>query len=248
MPSPVREDVMQLLAPDILAEARGLSPAISGAGLVVGLALWALGWWGHRFWIVLATTVVAGVYALSTAPVAGVQPLVVALLLAVSAGALALPLSRVVAFTAGGLALRLLVHASVPSLDEPLICFLVGGLLGLVLFRFWTMALTSFAGALLMGYCGLCLAGWLGRLDAVDWSTRHHALLNWGCGGVAVVGWLTQFLLERWRVRGQLRKQEEEQNAGDKEKKDHGKRSSSSRKGDPSWWGWGQKQDYRRAG
>jgi hypothetical protein len=238
---------MHLLAPDILAEARGLSPAISGAGLAIGLALWVLGWWGHRFWIVLATTVAAGVYSLTAGPVAGVQPLVVALLLAVSAGALALPLSRVVAFSAGGLAVWFLVHASVPSLDEPLICFLAGGLLGLVLFRFWTMALTSLAGTLLMGYCGLCLADGLGKLDAVDWSTRHHALLNWSCAGVAALGWLVQFLLERWRVRSQRQKKEEEQQSGDKEK-DFGKRSTSSGKGGSSWWNWGQKQDYRRAG
>jgi hypothetical protein len=239
---------MHLLAPDILAEARGLSPAISGAGLAVGLALWVLGWRGHRFWIVLATTVGAGLFALTTGPVTGVQPLVVALLLAVSAGVLALPLSRVIAFSAGGLAVWLLVHASVPSLDEPLICFLAGGLLGMVLFRFWTMALTSFAGTLLMGYCGLCLADWLGKLDSVDWSTRHHALLNWSCGGVAAVGWLIQFLLERWRVRKKQQKKEEEHETKEKEKKDSGKRYSSSKKGSASWWSWGFKDDYRRAG
>jgi hypothetical protein len=239
---------MHLLAPDILAEARGLSPAISGAGLAIGLALWVLGWRGHRFWIVLATTVAAGVFALNTGPVAGVQPLVVALLLAVSAGVLALPLSRVVAFSAGGLAVWLLVHASVPSLDEPLVCFLAGGLLGLVLFRFWTMALTSFAGTLLMGYSALCLADWLGKLDAVDWSTQHHALLNWSCAGVAALGWLTQFLLERWRGNRKRQKKEEEQDAEEIEKKYSGKRSSSSKKGSTSWWGWGLKDDYRRAG
>jgi hypothetical protein len=240
---------MHLLAPDILAEARGLSPAISGAGLAVGMALWLLGWWGHRFWIVLGTTVAAGVYSLTAGPVAGVQPLVIALLIAVSAGALALPLSRVLAFAAGGLAVWFLVHASVPSLDEPLICFLAGGLLGLVLFRFWTMALTSFAGTLLMGYCGLCLADWIGKLDAVDWSTRHQALLNWSCAGVAALGWLVQFLLERRRERSQRQKKEEGEDSGDHEQKVSGKKSAaSSKKGSSSWWGWGLKDDYRRAG
>jgi hypothetical protein len=68
---------------------------------------------------------------------------------------------------------------------------------------------------------------------------------------VAAVGWLVQFLLERWRVRSlrQLKKYEDEPKAEEKEKKDSGKRSSSSKKSSgTSWWGWGLNQDYRRAG
>src|SRR6266849_4882114 len=87
---------VQLVAPDILAEARGLPTALSGTGVAFGLLLWALGWRLHRFWIVLATTVIAGVYGLASGTAPGVQPLVVALLLAVAAGMLALPLARVV--------------------------------------------------------------------------------------------------------------------------------------------------------
>src|SRR5262245_66462146 len=92
---------MHLLAPDVLAEARGLSVAVSATGLAVGVMLWLLGWWGHRFWIVLAATLGAGILGLCSGPAYGAQPLVAGLLSAVAAGALALALVRVVAWLAG---------------------------------------------------------------------------------------------------------------------------------------------------
>src|SRR5947209_5680609 len=55
---------MQLLAPDILKAAQGLSPALSCLGVGVGVSMWLLGWRSHRFWIVLFTTVVAGILGL----------------------------------------------------------------------------------------------------------------------------------------------------------------------------------------
>ena len=84
---------MALLAPDILEEARGLSVAVSVSGLVLGLLLWLLGWRGHRFWIVLAATVSAGVAGLSMGPSYGASPELAGLLLAIAAGVLALALA-----------------------------------------------------------------------------------------------------------------------------------------------------------
>src|SRR6202022_2047235 len=158
----------QLLTPDILTDGRELSAGLTAAGLVIGLALWLTGWWGHRFWIVLVATVMAGIFGLLSSPAHQVQPLIVGLLLAVAAGVLALSLVRLVAFAAGGAAGWLAVPAvAPPPWDGVLICFLAGGLVGLLLFRLWMMALTSFAGSLLMAYSGLCLADRLGKLDAV---------------------------------------------------------------------------------
>src|SRR5262249_52416225 len=88
---------MQLLAPDVLAEAQGLSVAVTVTGLVAGLLVWLYGWRWHRFWTVLGATLLAGVLGLYSAPTYGVQPLVGGLLLAVAAGALALSLVRMVA-------------------------------------------------------------------------------------------------------------------------------------------------------
>ena len=50
---------MQLIEPDILAEASGLSVGISACGLLLGLAVWLTGWRRHRFWVVLTITLVA---------------------------------------------------------------------------------------------------------------------------------------------------------------------------------------------
>jgi hypothetical protein len=241
---------MPMLAPDILAEARGLPVAISGPGAALGLALWATGWGYHRFWIVLFTTLLAGTFVLASGPVSGVQPLVAAVLLAIGAGALALHLSRVVAFAGGGLALAAAVHAALPWWEQPLPCFIAGGLIALLLFRSCTMAMTSLAGTLLMGYSTLCLLDRLGRLDAVAWSGKQAGWLNWACVGVVLAGWLLQHTVERRRGERELQRKEAEAQiiakAKEKEEKEKGKEKEKP-KGKP-WWGWEALQALRKAG
>lgn len=193
---------MSLLAPDILEEARGLSPAAGVTGLLLGLFIWLLGWRGHRFWIVLATTVAAGLVGLSAGPSYGTSPLVAGVLLAVAAGVLALALVRMLAFVAGGLGTWMTIHALLPTWNEPLVCFLIGGLVGLFMFRFWTIALTSFVGAMLMSYSGLCLAEHYGKLNAVALAQTQPAVLNWTCLGTTLAGIAVQFVLERRRGKG----------------------------------------------
>ena len=51
---------MQLVAPEILADGKGMSLAASGAGLALGGFVWLLGGWSHRFWLVLLTTLLLG--------------------------------------------------------------------------------------------------------------------------------------------------------------------------------------------
>src|SRR5436853_292805 len=95
---------MVLIATDILADLCGLSLGLLIALVPVGLLLWLFGWWSNRFWIVLATTVCAGVFGLLEATTWQAQPIVVAVLLAIAAGILALALMRLITFAAGGLA------------------------------------------------------------------------------------------------------------------------------------------------
>jgi hypothetical protein len=194
---------MQLIAPDVLAEGVGLSPLLCGLGLGLGLMLWLFGWRGHRFWIVLLGTVMAGIYGMARAPDYGSQPLLSGILLAIAIGMLALALVRVIAFVAGGVTATLLINAFAHSWQEPMVCFLVGGLLGLLMFRTWTMLLTSLAGAVLMGYSGLCLADRLGKLSAVAWSEKQALLLNWACGLLTLVGFTFQVISERRRAKQQ---------------------------------------------
>jgi len=209
---------MHLIAPEILAEARSLSVGLLIGGEVVGLLLWLFGWWGHRFWIVLVATVAAGILGLLAGPNYGLQPFVAGILLAVSAGVLALTLIRLVAYAAGGLAAWLLIRTLAPLWEQPVLCFLIGGLIGLVLFRFWTMTLTSFAGTLLMLYGGLCLADTLGGFDSVTWADEHGLLLNWALGGMTFVGLALQFFLERRRLRKRSEREDEADDFEDHDK------------------------------
>ncbi len=197
---------MELIAPDIMQDVRALSPSLCLAGFLLGLVLWLTGWWGHRFWVVLA--------AIITAPANRVHPLLMGVLLAAAAGMLALALVRLVAFGAGGVVAWLAIRALAPSgWGDPLMCILVGGLIGLLLFRLWIMTLTSLAGSVLMGYFGLALGETLGRLSAQAVVKEQSALVNWSCVGLALVGLLTQFLIDRKRMRMQRQRLEQEYQA-----------------------------------
>src|ERR1700729_175399 len=102
-PFPYRVFSMQLIGPDIITEARGLTAAMSGTLGVLGIALWLFGWRWHRFWIVAGITLAAGLLGLNSGPVThGTQVMAVGILLAVTAGMMALELAKVFAFVAGG--------------------------------------------------------------------------------------------------------------------------------------------------
>lgn len=208
--------MIELLPSDVLAEVRDLPPVQSGTGLVVGLMLWFAGARGHRFWLALAITVAGGLAGLRYGPDFGLQPLVGGLLVAVSAGALALALSRLLLFAAGGVASLGLVYAFLPAWNEqPLVFFLTGGLIGIVFYRLWVTALTSFAGAVLIAYCALALVGKLGKVDILPLAEKYGGLFTGGVIVLTVLGVPTQFVLDRRRahrrkVREEERKREEE--------------------------------------
>jgi len=199
---------MQLIAPDILAEARGLSYPFTAIGIVLGALLWVFGWRWHRFWIVFITTVAAGVYGLSQQPALGPRMLAAGLLLAVAAGLLALDLSRFVSFTTTGLGFWLLVHAVVPTFQEPLISFLVGGILGLLLYRWQWMLLSSAIGILLISHCVLLLVEKISGLQfaAADWAGKNALGMNIAAIIVSLLGLVVQGQLERWRLGKEQRK------------------------------------------
>jgi MFS family permease len=223
---------MQFVVPDILADARELSVTATAIGLALGVLLWLFGWWGHRFWIVLGVTVAGGVAGLSSS---GVQPLVAGLLAAIAAGVLALALVRVVAFAAGGVAGYLVVHTVAPTFEQPLVCALAGGLVGVFLFRLLIMILTSAVGSLLATYCGLCLLDRAGTLHSVSWADSNAVLLSWVIGSATVLGVLTQYLIERRRVLKQ-KKCEEAKKAEESDKKNKKSEAPAKKK----FWPWGQ--------
>jgi hypothetical protein len=233
---------MVLVAPDILDEVRQLPLYLPALGLALGLLLWLFGGRGHRFWLVLLTTVVGGVLGLHFGAACDMQPLVAGLLMAVAAGALALSLARVLLFLVGGAACVWLAHTVAPAWDAAAVCFLVGGLLGVLLYRVWVTALSSMAGTLLLAYSILGLLSASGVCDAVGWAGEQTALLNWACGSFAVVGLLAQLLLER---RSRRRK-----NALEKARKEAEELAQYPPYTPPPprrWWEWGHKKSAKHA-
>ncbi len=204
---------MYLIATDILTDLCGLSLGMILTMFPIGLMLWLLGWWSHRFWIVLGSTVLAGVFGLMEAPAWRVQPIVVAVLLAIAAGVLALALIRVVTFIVGGLGGVYLVQLALPALQQPLITFLICGLVGLLLFRWFFMISTSILGSSLMIYGALALFNYYEWFDAVVWTNENSLLATSVCGGLALCGFGMQFLFDRWRTR--RRKEREEKGEQD---------------------------------
>ena len=77
---------MYLVAPDLLTDACGLSLGLIILTVPAGLVLWSLGWWSHRFWVVLFMTVLAGVCGLHVGASYNAPPLLAAVLLALAAG------------------------------------------------------------------------------------------------------------------------------------------------------------------
>src|SRR5262245_15627368 len=186
---------MQLIAPDIMAEARGLTGPMLGTICVLGCALWLFGWRWDRSSVVPAMTPSDRLLGLNAGRTAGgTQIMAVGILLAVAAGMMALELAKVFAFVAGGCGAWLAVQWVFPQAQELWAVFLSGGLFGLLLYRLWTMLLTSLAGVLFASHAGLLLLETVFEFDAVKWATTHQAALNGGVVALVVLGILLQAL------------------------------------------------------
>ena len=184
---------MQLILPDVLTTARGLSAGAAGFLLLAGFLLWAAGWRWHRFWVVFGLTLAAGIVGLGAGQSAGGgQVMVVGVLLAVAAGMLALELSKILAFVTGGAAAWVAAQAVLPQAQELWAVFLSGGLVGVVLYRLWTMLTTSFLGVLLAWHSGLVLTETLAGVDAAKWVGENTAALNGAVIAATVIGVLVQ--------------------------------------------------------
>jgi hypothetical protein len=237
---------MELIDSDILADVRQLSAILPILGVLAGLVLWLAGWWTHRFWVVLGLTVLGGIAGLQHAAELHAQPLLAALGVAIAAGILALTLIRLLAFLAGGFAGLVLVHALSPAWDQPLFAFLFGALLGLFLFRFWMMVLTSATGVLLVAYGALALlANWT-TLDAIAWCDGHRLVVHVVLGLVVGGGLLVQLMCD-WLSN---RKPKVVKDAGKKDKPEKKEEKKEEKKDkpppEPSWWSRGLAA-FRRA-
>jgi len=189
---------MQLVVPEILAEVARLSPAATGVGLLLGLAIWCTGWLRRTFWVALTVTAGFGLYGVHLGRATGSHPLVTALLLGVSAGLLSLELGRVVAFISGGLATAMFLAHFVPTFPEPLLAYLAGGLLAVLLFKLWFLAVMGFAGSMVMTYCGLALGMRSLRIDSLQLAAARPSALNATVLVLTALGMVVQSRLHTW--------------------------------------------------
>lgn len=183
---------MQLISPDVLNAANGLSAGASGFILFVGILMWMFGWRWHKFWVVFGITTAAGILGLNAGQAAGGQVMAIGVLLAFAGGVMAMEVARLLAFAVGGMAAWLAVQLVLPAAQEMWAVFLAGGLFGVILYRLWTMLLTSLLGVLLSWHAAFAMAGPLGRFDAVNWVAEHSAALNGGVIIVTLLGVIVQ--------------------------------------------------------
>ena len=186
---------MQLIQGDILAAGNGLSFGAAGFLVFIGLLLWAVGWRWHRFWVVFGITLTAGLVGLGAGRAAGGhQVMVVGVLLAVSAGMLALELAKVISFATGGVAAWVATQTVFPQVQELWVIFLGGGLLGVVLYKLWTMLTTSLLGVLVSWHGTLLILQEVTKTDLSSWVGAHTAALNGGVVAVTILGVAVQTL------------------------------------------------------
>jgi hypothetical protein len=108
---------------------------------------------------------------------------------------------RVLAFITGGWALYVVARLVAPAADEPLLCFLIGGLFSVFLYRVWIAAVSSMAGTVLVTYSSLWLIANLAKVDVIAWANGNGPLWNWGLGSCAVLGILVQFVVHRFYLK-----------------------------------------------
>jgi hypothetical protein len=161
----------------------------------------------------------------------------VGILLAVSAGMMALELAKVLAFVAGGIGAWLAVQWVLPQAQELWAVFLSGGLFGLLLYRLWTMLLTSLMGALISGHAALLLLEGPLKFDAVAWSGAHLVALNGVIVALVVLGIVVQATQSSDEAPTKDEEADEKKSKKDDHHGDHGNDHHAEAKPAAGLWG-----------
>jgi K+-sensing histidine kinase KdpD len=113
---------------------------------------------------------------------------VVGVLLSIAVGMLALEVAKITAFLSAGTAAWVAAQAVMPQAQELWAVFLCGGLLGVVLYRLWTMLATSLVGVLLFWHALFVLLDATGLVVAAEFAVKHAVWLNAALVTATVVG------------------------------------------------------------
>jgi hypothetical protein len=147
----------------------------------------------------------------------------------------------VLAFVTGGWAFYLFARLVAPAADEPLLCFIVGGLFSVFLYRLWITAVSSMAGACLLTYSSLWLVHRLLKADTMAWAANNGPLWNWGLAALSVLGILVQFVLHHRYHKMKKDQQEQKKKAEENTKLEEELRRRAPAAKPKSWWPFGGK-------
>ncbi len=197
---------MVLVNADVLEAGQGLSVAMLATLTVTGAALWCCGWRWHRLWMRLAAGLIVGSICWRwLTPLVAAPPLVFTAMAALCGAWLGVELVRLGVFVAGGMLTAAGVQHLVPGAHDLWLAFVIGGLVALLLFRWWVMLLTAVGGALLMLHAGLLLTQSLLMVEVIPWIREQSWGWSVAAGVLIVLGLAVQIGLDRWERRRVVR-------------------------------------------
>ena len=202
---------MHFLDAEIFSEVLKLSMPSLVVLFCCGFFLWSAGYLTHKFWVVFLATASAGILGFDKGPDFGIQGVFAALLFGISAGVLALSIIRVVVFALGGLTGLLFANVMMPAGDAWIACFLLGGILALLLYPFWFTAFSSLLGTLAAAYAVIAV---LDRFKLTESSLiifKHAGVVDVVCIGFVIFGTIIQYFLTRYFRKRKWRIQQEEE-------------------------------------
>ncbi|MEJ5274548.1 MAG: hypothetical protein WHU94_01435 [Thermogemmata sp.] len=189
MPSMVNGEVLQA--------ARGMSAAMLGTWVTLGLALWLFGWRWHRFWI---TCVAAFVAAAITwhwgSHWTRTPPVISAIVIGLATAMIAVELARLVVLGFGGITLLYLANQLLSDFRDIWLAFPLGGLVAVLLFRIGWILATTLLGTWITIHALLLLIESVSPFDSVQWFDNNAMAIHIGIIIWIVIGIICQLLID----------------------------------------------------
>jgi len=190
-------DMPSMINGEVLQAARGMSEAMLGTWLTLGLALWLFGWRWHRFWIAcVAVFAAAAITWHWGSHWTRTPPMISAVVVALATAVIAVELARLVVFGLGGVTLLYLANQLLPDFRDVWLAFPLGGLVAVLLFRIGWILVTSLLGTWIATYALLLLIESVSTFDSVQWARNNSLPINIGMIIWILVGIICQLLID----------------------------------------------------
>jgi len=187
-----------MISTEVLQAARGMSVAMLGTVLALGLAIWLFGWRWHRFWITCLAVATAVATTWKYGNLWTQTPLAVAVtVIALAAGVVAVELVRLAIFVLGGVILYYLTCQYLPEFHDTWLAFPLGGLIAMLLYRLGWLIMTSILGTLIAVHAGLLLIESVVTFDSMQWSNDNILIIHIGICVWTIIGVVCQLWIDR---------------------------------------------------